>query len=113
MHLEPDNSALMLHDGAQVPLRWDGQLFHLNYWSTTADAVVDAPQLCAQVLAEADYKQADAALHHHFEIDEATLALPESAFSGKDERRRNISTSMLMPHCVIETHSLSHSGLEH
>ena len=108
MHLEPDNSALVLHDGAQVPLRWAGWLFHLDYWSTTA--VVDAPQLCAQVLAEADYKRADAALCRHFEIDETTVALPESAFGGKDERGRDISTSMLMPHRVIKPHGLSHSG---
>ena len=113
VHLEPDNSALVLHDGARVPLRWDGRLFHLDYWSTTADAVVDAPQLCAQVLAEADYRRADAALCRHFEIAETDVALPESAFGGKDERGRDITTSMLMPHRVIEPHGLSHSGLEH
>ena len=66
-----------------------------------------------QVLAEADYKQADAALCHHFEIDETTIALLESAFGGKDECGCDISTSMLMLHHVIEPHSLSHSGLEH
>ena len=93
VHLEPDNSALVLHDGARVPLRWDGRLFHLDYWSTTADAVVDAPQLCAQVLTEAAYKRADAALCRHFEIDETTVALPESVFGGKDERGRDISKS--------------------
>ena len=72
-----------------------------------------APQLCAQVLAEADYKHADAALCCHFEIDKTTVALPESAFGGKDERRRDISTSMLMLHCVIKPHGLSHSRLKH
>ena len=71
------------------------------------------PQLCAQVLAEADYKWADTALCCHFEIDKADLALPESAFSSKDERGHDISMSMLMPHHVIEPHSLSHSGLKH
>ena len=79
----------------------------------TAAAVADALQLCAQVLAEADYKQADAALCCHFEIDKADLMLPESAFGGKDEHGHDISMSMLMPHCVIKPHSLSHSGLEH
>ena len=44
---------------------------------------------------------------------ETDVALPESAFGGKDERGRDITTSMLMPHCVIEPHGLSHSGLEH
>ena len=88
VHIEPDNSALVLHDGARVPLRWDSRLFHLDYWSTTAAAVVDVPQLCAQVLAE-------------------------SAFGGKDEHSCDISTPMLMLHCVVEPHSLSHSGLEH
>ena len=107
VHLEPDNSALVLHDGARVPLRWDGRLFHLDYWSTTANAVVDAPQLCAQVLAEADYRRADAALCRHFEIAETDVALPESAFGGKDERGRDITTSMLMPHRVIEPHGLA------
>ena len=112
VHLEPDNSALVLHDGARVPLRWDGRLFHLDYWSTTAGAVVDAPQLCAQVLAEADYRRADATLCRH--LSAATdVVLPESAFGGKDERGRDITTSMLMPHRVIEPHGLSHSGLEH
>ena len=113
VHLEPDNSTLVLHDGARVPLRWDSQLFHLDYWSTTADTVVDVLQLCVQVLTEAAYKHADAALCRHFEIDETTVALPESVFGGKDECGRNISTSMLMLHHVIEPHSLSHSGLEH
>ena len=113
VHLEPDNSALVLHDGARVLLRWDGQLFHLDYWSTMADTVVDVLQLCVQVLTEAAYKCTDAALCHHFEIDETTVALPESVFGGKDERGRDISTSMLMLHHVIEPHGLSHSGLEH
>ena len=78
-----------------------------------ADTVVDAPQLCAQVLAEADYKRADAALHSHFEIDETTVTLLESAFGSKDECGCDISMSMLMPYRVIEHHGLSHSGLEH
>ena len=94
-------------------LQWDSQLFHLNYWSTTAAAVIDVLQLCAQVLTEADYKRADTALCCHFKIDKADLVLPESAFSGKDERGCDISKSMLMLHCVIEPHSLSHSGLKH
>ena len=55
VHLKPDNSALVLHNGARVPLRWDGRLFHLDYWSTTVAAVVDAPQLGAQVLAESAF----------------------------------------------------------
>ena len=58
-----------------MPLRRDGQLFHLDYWSMTAAAVVDAPQLCAQVLAEADYEWADTALCCHFKIDKADLVL--------------------------------------
>ena len=65
------------------------------------------------MLAEADYRHADAALCRHFEIAETDVALPESAFGGKDERGRDITTSMLMPHRVIEPHGLSHSGLEH
>ena len=103
----------MLHDGARVPLRWDGRLFHLDYWSTMADAVVDVLQLCAQVLAEVDYRCADAALCCHFRIDETNVALLESAFSSKDERGCNITMSMLMLHHVIEPHGLSHSGLKH
>ena len=78
-----------------------------------ADAVVDAPQLCAQVLAEADYRCTDTALCHHFEIDEANIVLLESAFGGKDKHRCDITMLMLMLHCVIESHSLSHSGLKH
>ena len=113
VHLKLDNSALMLHDGARVPLQWDGRLFHLDYWSTTADAVIDAPQLCAQVLAEADYRRADAALCCHFGIDETNVVLLESAFGSKDKHRRDITTSMLMLHCAIKPHGLSHSGLEH
>ena len=65
------------------------------------------------MLTEAAYKHTDAALCRHFEIDETTVALPESVFGGKDERGRDITTSMLMPHRVIEPHGLSHSGLEH
>ena len=106
VHLEPDNSALMLHDSTHVPLQWDGQLFHLNYWLTTANAVVDVLQLCAQVLAEADYRHTDAALCCHFEIAEPNVALLESAFSGKDKHRCDITMLMLMPHCVIEPHGL-------
>ena len=79
----------------------------------TAAAVINVPKLCAQVLAEADYEQVDTALCHHFEINKADLTLPESAFSGKDEHGCNISMLMLMPHCVIKPHSLSHSWLEH
>ena len=41
VHLELDNSVLVLHNSAHMPLRWDGRLFHLNYWSTTADAVIN------------------------------------------------------------------------
>ena len=33
VHLEREGSALVLHDGARIPLRWDGRLFHLDYWS--------------------------------------------------------------------------------
>ena len=88
VHLEPGSSALVLHGSARVPLRWDSRLSHLDYWSTMVAAVVNAPQLCAQVLAE-------------------------SAFGGKDERDRNISASMLMLHHAAEPHGLSHSGLEH
>ena len=65
------------------------------------------------MLAEADYRRADAALCCHFEIAETDVALLESAFGGKDERGRDITTSMLMPHRVIEPHGLSHSRLEH
>ena len=71
------------------------------------------PQLCAQVLTEADYRHADAALCCHFEIAETDVTLPESAFSGKDEHRCNITMSMLMLHHVIEPHGLSHSRLKH
>ena len=78
-----------------------------------ADAVVDALQLCAQVLTEADYRHTDAALCHHFEIAETDVALLESAFGSKDEHRHDIAMLMLMPHCVIEPHSLLHSGLKH
>ena len=66
VHLKPDNSALVLHDSARMPLRWDSQLFHLDYWSTTADAVINVLQLCAQVLTEAGYRHTDAALCCHF-----------------------------------------------
>ena len=65
------------------------------------------------MLAEADYRCADAALCCHFKINETNITLLESAFGGKDECGRDITTSMLMPHCVIKPHSLSHSGLEH
>ena len=65
------------------------------------------------MLAEADYRHTDAALCRHFEIAETNVVLLESAFGSKDERGRDITTSMLMPHCVIEPHSLSHSGLKH
>ena len=33
VHLEPEHSALVLHDGTRIPIRWDGRLFHLDYWS--------------------------------------------------------------------------------
>ena len=96
-----------------MPLQWDGQLFHLNYWLTTANAVVNVLQLCVQVLTEADYRHADTALCCHFKIAETDITLPESAFSSKDKHRHDITMLMLMLHCVIKPHSLLHSRLKH
>ena len=113
VHLKPDNSVLMLHSSTHVPLQWDSWLFHLDYWSTTADAAVNALQLCVQVLTEASYRHIDAALCCHFEINETNITLLESVFGSKDEHRCDITMLMLMLHCAIEPHSLPHSGLKH
>ena len=68
VHLEPKHSALVLHDGTRIPIRWDGRLFHLDYWSgepTQSDGTpcatgADAEQCASMVASCAPVQAANA-----------------------------------------------------
>ena len=129
VHLEREGSALVLHDGARIPLRWDGRLFHLDYWSECegAHAAQQADQAQASI-GKLNKETADAMLalafeetpqwrrqpHHeaHLMSACAQIGAHEDVMTFR-ELNRDAMSGVVMPSRVVEPPGMSHSGLEH
>ena len=129
VHLEREGSALVLHDGARIPLRWDGRLFHLDYWLECegAHAAQQADQAQASI-GKLNKETADAMLalafgetpqwrrqpHHeaHLMSACAQIGAHEDVMTFR-ELNRDAMSGVVMPSRVVEPPGMSHSGLEH
>ena len=108
VRLERESSALVLFDGTRIPLRWDGRLFWLDYWSGDTDCKT------ARAAEECDTLTATCAqVCEH--VQQAPAQDSEVACAGKHFRQlnRDAMNSIGMPTRVVEPYGMSNTGLQH